>query len=177
MKTRESGSIRSRRKSLAQTPARVRIGLTLGDWNGIGPETALRAAQAVRMGSFPDVELVLIGCSQGLSQQAGHWGLIPPPPLPTLSLDLPVRPNVSIWNPNPDCSIDWTPGRVTAAASVAARVWIEAGTDACLSGELDGLVTGPVCKEGFQKAGIDFPGHTELLAARTGATRVGMMLI
>jgi 4-hydroxythreonine-4-phosphate dehydrogenase len=38
------------------------------------------------------------------------------------------------------------------------------------------MVTAPINKEGFARAGIDFPGHTELLAACTGARRFAMML-
>ena len=39
------------------------------------------------------------------------------------------------------------------------------------------MVTAPICKEGFHKAGIDVPGHTELLAELTGTKNFGMMLM
>jgi len=32
------------------------------------------------------------------------------------------------------------------------------------------IVTGPIQKEAWMQAGIEFSGHTELLADRTGAT-------
>ena len=38
------------------------------------------------------------------------------------------------------------------------------------------LVTGPINKQAMQLAGADFPGHTELLAARCGVNEVVMML-
>jgi 4-hydroxythreonine-4-phosphate dehydrogenase len=39
------------------------------------------------------------------------------------------------------------------------------------------MVTAPICKEGFDKAGIHVPGHTEYLAELTGTSKFGMMLI
>ena len=43
------------------------------------------------------------------------------------------------------------------------------------AGEVDGLVTAPLDKHALLAGGYDFPGHTEMLAARTGR-RVAMML-
>ncbi len=39
------------------------------------------------------------------------------------------------------------------------------------------MITAPICKEGFHKAGIPVPGHTEYLAELTGTSCFGMMLI
>jgi 4-hydroxythreonine-4-phosphate dehydrogenase len=39
------------------------------------------------------------------------------------------------------------------------------------------MVTAPICKEGFHKAGINVPGHTEYLAALTNTGNFGMMLM
>jgi 4-hydroxythreonine-4-phosphate dehydrogenase len=38
------------------------------------------------------------------------------------------------------------------------------------------MVTAPMSKEGFYKAGVDFPGHTEMLAELCGVKRYAMML-
>jgi len=48
-------------------------------------------------------------------------------------------------------------------------------TAACLSGELAGLVTGPVHKGVINDAGIAFTGHTEFLANLTGGHPVMML--
>lgn len=43
---------------------------------------------------------------------------------------------------------------------------------------VDAIVTGPISKKAWQLAGHgEFPGHTELLAARFGGARVGMMFV
>ena len=44
-----------------------------------------------------------------------------------------------------------------------------------LRGDVDGIVTAPLDKHALLAGGFDFPGHTELLAARTGC-KVAMML-
>lgn len=134
-----------------------RIGITFGDINGIGPEVALKATQH----RWPsDVELVLIGSEDILFQQSEKLGI----------------PVSNAWNPAPHLKLKWQPGRIVPAASRAAAAWIEAGAKACLFGELDALVTAPISKEGFHRAGIDVPGHTEFLAALTKTRRYAMML-
>jgi 4-hydroxythreonine-4-phosphate dehydrogenase len=54
---------------------------------------------------------------------------------------------------------------------------LERAIDGCLGGELDALVTGPVQKSVINDAGIAFTGHTEYLAARTGAATPVMLLV
>jgi 4-hydroxythreonine-4-phosphate dehydrogenase len=48
--------------------------------------------------------------------------------------------------------------------------------DGCRQGTAAGMVTAPLSKAAIHRAGCDFPGHTELLAARCGVERVVMML-
>ncbi len=45
-----------------------------------------------------------------------------------------------------------------------------------IEGRVDAIVTGPIQKEAWHAAGIDFPGHTEMLAERLGVPDVCMML-
>ena len=49
--------------------------------------------------------------------------------------------------------------------------------DGCLRGEFSGLVTAPVAKHVIADAGIEFSGHTELLAKLTGTPLPVMMLV
>ncbi len=134
----------------------VRIGLTLGDLNGIGPEVALKALR--QLGAVRGVQFVLIGSPNAVA------------PLRT-------RPgHALLWDPTPHLKPRWTPGRITAAAGRAAAAWIYFGVRGCQTGMLDALVTAPICKAGWERAGIHFPGHTEFLAHLTGARRVEMLL-
>src|SRR5262249_54302433 len=48
--------------------------------------------------------------------------------------------------------------------------------DLARAGAADGIVTAPLHKEGLRAAGLPYPGHTEILAERTGTRRYAMML-
>jgi 4-hydroxythreonine-4-phosphate dehydrogenase len=49
--------------------------------------------------------------------------------------------------------------------------------DLALKNEIDAVVTGPISKESMHMAGERWPGHTELLAALTGAKEYAMMFV
>jgi 4-hydroxythreonine-4-phosphate dehydrogenase len=68
------------------------------------------------------------------------------------------------------------PGRVSAAAGKAAYDFLCKAIDLTLADEADGIVTAPLHKEGLRAAGLHYPGHTEILAERTGTSRFAMML-
>jgi 4-hydroxythreonine-4-phosphate dehydrogenase len=67
-------------------------------------------------------------------------------------------------------------GRVSALAGRAAVAYVERAVELALAGQVDGIVTGPVHKAALRAAGCPHIGHTELLAALTGAERVTTML-
>lgn len=131
------------------------IAVTLGDPRGIGPEV-VRAALA----------------DSGLRDAAHFIILGPEGPVPELSpeawseIDSVVRfEPVGPWRDD---------GRVRAGAlSVAA---IERGVALALSGEADGLVTGPISKAALRAAGCTYPGHTELLRDRCAVPDVTMVM-
>ena len=45
-----------------------------------------------------------------------------------------------------------------------------------MAGDADGIVTAPLHKEGLHAAGLPYPGHTEILAERTGVKEFAMVL-
>jgi 4-hydroxythreonine-4-phosphate dehydrogenase len=71
---------------------------------------------------------------------------------------------------------DATAGRVSAAAGRAAYDFLCTAIDVTMCGDADGIVTAPLHKEGLRAAGLHYPGHTEILAERTGTRQFGMML-
>ena len=68
------------------------------------------------------------------------------------------------------------PGTIDARYGRASYAYVLEAIDRALAGEVAAIVTGPIQKESWHAAGIGFPGHTELLAERTGASNVRMML-
>jgi 4-hydroxythreonine-4-phosphate dehydrogenase len=68
------------------------------------------------------------------------------------------------------------PGRLDVRNAVSVIAMLDRACDGALSGEFAAMVTAPVQKSTLMEAGFDFMGHTEYLAARTGAALPVMML-
>jgi 4-hydroxythreonine-4-phosphate dehydrogenase len=68
------------------------------------------------------------------------------------------------------------PGKVSASAGRAAFDFLCRAIDDTLAGRAHGIVTAPLHKEGLHAAGVAHPGHTEILAERTGTRQFAMML-
>jgi 4-hydroxythreonine-4-phosphate dehydrogenase len=137
----------------------IRVALTCGDINGIGPEIALKA---ISKPWEQHVEFILIGPEKIFSNAWNNNSVKAPP-------------SSNVWNVG--LNEVPSPGKITAEASMTAVAAIERGVQGCLAGKLDAMVTTPICKEGLQMANVPFPGHTEMIAAMTGRTRYGMMLM
>jgi 4-hydroxythreonine-4-phosphate dehydrogenase len=65
---------------------------------------------------------------------------------------------------------------VSASCGRAAYECVTFAIDEALTGRVDAIATGPINKESLHAAGVPFPGHTEILADRTGVERASMML-
>jgi 4-hydroxythreonine-4-phosphate dehydrogenase len=75
----------------------------------------------------------------------------------------------------PPAGAVFAPGELSAAAGRAAYdVIVRAVADA-QRGEVQAIATAPVNKEAFRLAGLEWSGHTDLLAHLTGASHVAMM--
>lgn len=68
-------------------------------------------------------------------------------------------------------------GQVSAEAGRAAFDAIASAIALARAGRIAGIVTAPVHKEALAAAGVEYPGHTEILADLGGADRVAMMLV
>ena len=78
-----------------------------------------------------------------------------------------------IFTPPVDPSIK--PGEVSAAAGQAAYDTLVRAVEAAKRGAVDAITTAPVNKLAFSKAGLQWKGHTDLLAHLCGDVDVAMM--
>ena len=138
-----------------------RVAITTGDPAGVGPELCLRllADQRVRAVCTP----VIVGDAAVLARVANHLGW----PNPDLA---------EVLDRNAINANAIRPGEVSAACGRAAYEYVTFAIDEALAGRVDAIATGPLHKEALHAAGVPFPGHTEILASRTGAARHCMML-
>lgn len=64
--------------------------------------------------------------------------------------------------------VDCTPGCPTRSTAQMAWEHLERAAEALRSGEIDAVVTAPICKESLQSIGFPYPGQTEFFADRLG---------
>ncbi len=148
----------------------MRIGITLGDVTGVGPEVTLKALATEAKSD--DAHYVIIGDAGWLRRTNQHLGLNIP--LEEYREQDPAR--ISILNPLPDpLAPDLVAG--SPAASRAAVEWLRVAAQRCLHHELDAMVTAPVSKENIIRAGHAFVGQTEFLSQIAGTERTVMMLL
>jgi len=71
--------------------------------------------------------------------------------------------------------VAFTAGQLSAAAGRAAYDVIVRAVQDARSGAVQAIATAPVNKEAFRLAGLEWNGHTDLLAHLTGSSHVAMM--
>ena len=150
---------------------RPTLALTLGDPNGIGPEIVLRAAGDAGLREI--ARLVAVGPAAILEAQAEALGLGPVARVDRFDAEAPEAA-LAVIDTGGGAAFEW--GRTTAAGGRHAIDAVARAADACASGEADAMVTAPLSKEAIHLAGVEFPGHTEFLQDRTGASDVVMVL-
>ena len=67
-------------------------------------------------------------------------------------------------------------GRIDARAGAAAYGYVERAIGEAMAGRISAIVTAPLNKEAMKAGGIHYPGHTEILADKSGAPYYAMML-
>ncbi len=154
--------------------------LTLGDACGIGPEIIVRAFLEGAAGNC-----VVVGDVQVLRRAVRALDRTLVLARIEAPADLAAVPDGCLAVLQPDglpndlAALPW--GRVHAHCGAAAACCIESAVRLVQGGQASAVVTAPLHKEALAAAGIDFPGHTEMLqemAAPPGATAppVRMML-
>jgi 4-hydroxythreonine-4-phosphate dehydrogenase len=151
------------------------IAITIGDFNGIGPEVTLKSivSPKVRRSCRP----LLIGPLAIFQWHAKRLGFklnLQPFRAPLSEMDgraIPVF-DLGIFHAR-----DIRIGRISPVAGTTAGLALHKGTELCLQREVAALVTAPVSKSALSLAGYSYPGQTELLAELTESDHVTMMLV
>jgi 4-hydroxythreonine-4-phosphate dehydrogenase len=162
-----------------QSGDRPRVGVTMGDVAGVGPEVIARGWSDPVLHAL--CEPIVIGDPNVMRKALDLVGsrakvqVIDRPGSAEPSLQA-----VPCFNPRSarDSStlIDVPAGRVDPRAGRGAYEFLIAAIDLALSARIDAITTLPLNKEALRLARIRHPGHTEILAERCGAIDHAMML-
>ncbi len=149
------------------------IAVTIGDFNGIGPEIALKASAhastkklctPLLIGPLNIFEHVRekLKIKVKLSKVVFPWK---------------DRASIPVLDVGDGLWADIRYGTVTKGAGKSAGVAIEKAVELCTTGKAAAMVTAPVSKEAMQLAGYSFPGQTEMIALLSRSGKVAMMLV
>ncbi len=183
------------------TVALPRIALTLGDVAGIGPEVVARSLTDERLtaccqplvvghpevlrraltliksnivvrevASITEVGRVTVGRATASESAEKQWHEDPSGRVSSAPIV------IDCWNSSNDDASFVPVGRIDARAGRAAYDYLVAATRAALRGEIDAITTAPLNKAALHAAGLNYPGHTEILADECGVREFAMML-
>lgn len=150
------------------------VGFTMGDAAGIGPEIIVKTFAA----GLPTPALVYgdVGVMQSTVEALELDGQLrveiisEPEACPREAGIIPV---LNRWQPLPE---NLVMGQVHAHAGRGAYEYLCHAIDDAMAQRIRAIVTAPLNKKAMQLGGVDQPGHTEILAERSGTTRYAMML-
>ncbi len=137
---------------------RPKIALTMGDPAGIGPELAVKAATDAKLAGKMDI--ILYGSPDILKAASVKFAK---------NKSLKIVPAGSLkFN-------QVIPGQISKECGIEAYNTVIKATKDTLEGKTDAIVTAPVCKASINMTGIQFTGHTELIAGLCKTANFAMM--
>ena len=140
---------------------KVRLGISIGDINGIGLEVIMKAFSDNRI--FDLCTPVVYASSKYVIAYQKAIGM------KNFSFNF-VKPNANIISKRANLINCWDGdvplalGKETTEGGVYALKSLSAAVEAMKEGQVDALVTAPINKHNIQSDEFNFPGHTEYLA-------------
>ncbi len=150
-----------------------KIGITVGDINGIGLEVIIKTLTEKKLLDY--CVPVIYGSSKVVSY---HKNIVGDEfqfvPIRSAERITPERVNVvNCWNE----VVNITLGKATVEGGQYAFKALEMAVGELKAGFLDALVTAPISKEAMQMAGFPFPGHTEYITKEMNAPESLMLMV
>lgn len=151
------------------------IGITMGDFNGIGTEVILKALSSNRI--LKMCTPVIYGSMRVISKyrkmmKLNDWFINQVQSVQQVSSK---KTNlVTTWH---NRSVEIQPGRITEEAGKFAIASIKAATEDLKKGLLDAVVTAPINKNNVQNDEFNFPGHTEYFAESFSSKNYLMLMV
>lgn len=159
--------------NLATGEEKIKIGITLGDCNGVGPEIIIKTLSDNRV--LETLTPVIYGSAKILlfykkflpNIEQFHFQHVNSGQEAVLrKVNL-----VNCWNEE----VRLTPGESNETGAIYAVKSLERAVADVLEYKIHGIVTAPLDKSHLKAAGFDFPGHTEYLIEKGGGK--GLMLM
>jgi 4-hydroxythreonine-4-phosphate dehydrogenase len=153
---------------------KLKIGISIGDVNGIGLEIIIKTLADARI--FDYCTPIVYGHTKVASF---HRRSVQVHDLNFNVIDSPANAHhkkaniINCWEE--DVKIDL--GAANETGGKYAFISLQRATDDLLAGHIDALVTAPINKDNIQNENFNFPGHTEYLQQRDNSPEVLMFLV
>jgi len=150
------------------------IAVTMGDAAGVGPELCLHllARQKLTDKFIP----LIIGDGDVLSRVA-KAASIPFNNVPRLDAWVKELNTGAVFDvPGALAGDAVEPGKNQLICGRASALYIRQAIEGCLKGRYAAMVTAPISKKALNMAGVNYPGHTEMLADLTRSSNYAMLL-
>jgi 4-hydroxythreonine-4-phosphate dehydrogenase len=152
----------------------IRVGISLGDINGIGPEVIMKALRDARL--LMDCTPIIYGSTKVFAhykkvfddQEFNYQSCKTAEEAQNKKINI-----VNVWQDD----VEISEGKPTEQSGNCAFQSLEKATQDLASGKIDVLVTAPISKEAMGKTGFKFPGHTEYLADLSGTDDALMVMV
>jgi 4-phospho-D-threonate 3-dehydrogenase / 4-phospho-D-erythronate 3-dehydrogenase len=153
---------------------RKRIGVTMGDPAGIGPEVMLKGLGTMAgRGDLDRFTVIAYGTRSLIADAARSLGI----PLDVVGVEAQATwPQLRLVETG-QATAPIAIGAVSAEAGRLAFAAVERAIRDAVAGRIDAIVTGPISKEAINVAGYAYAGHTEILADLAESPGTCMMLI
>jgi 4-hydroxythreonine-4-phosphate dehydrogenase len=141
---------------------KIKLGISIGDFNGIGIEIALKTFLDKRMLDF--CTPIIFGSTKLVTAYKKNMDInMPFNGIKHVDKAIHGKLNIlNLWNEEIEINI----GKPTETSGKYAFESLEAATDSLVKGEIDVLVTAPINKDNIQSENFKFPGHTEFLESK-----------
>ncbi|MBT8221113.1 MAG: 4-hydroxythreonine-4-phosphate dehydrogenase PdxA [Bacteroidia bacterium] len=153
---------------------KIKIGITIGDVNGVGLEVILKTIADERI--LKQISPLIYGSSKIVSYHKNIIGLQDLHFKSIGSAKDAYRDRINIvncWNDN----VTITLGKPSEESGKFAKMALEKSVEDLTNGDIDALVTGPIHKEAMQMAGFEYVGHTEMLTEASGNSESLMFMV
>lgn len=159
---------------MSENNRRLKVGITIGDTNGIGIEVAMKTAGVPEM---MDLCIPIIyGSSKIVSYHRNACNL-PGFQLNHTKTAERIKDNMPNLVECIDQDIKIELGQPSKQAGLASFIALEAAVRDLKAGIIDVLVTGPISKDNIQSEQFHFPGHTEYLESAVGDDSKALMML
>lgn len=152
----------------------IRVGITIGDINGIGPEVIIKSLSDNRI--YSNFSPVIYGSNKVFSHykklmndiEFNYQTISKSEEIIDLKINI-----INVIEEEPVIEL----GKITEASGKVAMKALDWATKDLAANKIDVLVTAPICKDAIQRAGFKFPGHTEYLANLSGEDEALMFMV